>query len=231
MTPLSYSFAASEVFCIEVLTFEATDQSLIVILDPSGNWGEGYEAATVMARLLEERWRTAFPSNSSEIGRQLKECASQSRLRESWLTGIGAIALLLCENGAVEIIHAGDHEIARFESGERIESITPPRWVDEQVEVGHMSPEEAKVSPMRNILLGPLIDTGFNLHGPWAMESGQLIVVLAGDYDNALEDTEIAECLKDPKTAPARLQELGLHRIEVKYPVIVVWRPDCTPTG
>ncbi len=88
-------------------------------------------------------------SSIAEANRRVFSCSEQ----EPSLHGMGTtLVSLLVREGRIWIAHVGDSRCYRFRAG-MLERMTQDHsLVDEQVRLGQMTPAEAEMSPLRNVI-------------------------------------------------------------------------------
>ncbi len=97
--------------------------------------------------------------------------------------GMGTtIALLYFSEGNAYIAHVGDSRVYFISEAEMIQKTKDHTWVQEQVDLGAMTPDEAQTHPMRNVItqaLGQYVDVTVDVHiGP--KESGFYLLCTDG---------------------------------------------------
>jgi protein phosphatase len=217
------------------LVREVNEDSLLavppvfVVADGMGGHDGGEIASRIVveefARLAEEGYD---PRGGSDVVMDTLR-ASQRRLREygathrgsdgrPWHGGTTAVAALLVErNGVPEwlLTNLGDSRIYRFTQGELLRVSTDHSVVQELVDTGRISEEEALVHPERHIVtraLGgpdPLDPDFFTV----ALTEAERVLLCSDGVTDLLRDAEIADLLRrtaDPRDAAHRVVEAAL---------------------
>ena len=220
-----YSIARADDAHDHVLAFDGPEASVLVLLDGSGDWGGGFQAAEDVAAKLRSRWRDGAPGSIDGIASDLQSLAAAavSRFDSPFGAGFHTIALLLRDIGSVELIHAGCYEVSHFSNDRRLRTVTPETWVGQNVREGRLTEEEARKHPMREIWCGPFIVERTPIHGPWPIKSGESVLVREKVFDLELSDEEVLAALAVPAMAAEKLRSIGFRRTQRRYSEIVVW--------
>jgi protein phosphatase len=217
------------------LVREVNEDSLLavppvfVVADGMGGHDGGEIASRIVveefARLAEEGYD---PRGGSDVVMDTLR-ASQRRLREygathrgsdgrPWHGGTTAVAALLVEGDGVPewlLTNLGDSRIYRFTQGELLRVSTDHSVVQELVDTGRISEEEALVHPERHIVtraLGgpdPLDPDFFTV----ALIEAERVLLCSDGVTDLLRDAEIADLLRrtaDPRDAAHRVVEAAL---------------------
>ncbi|QNI32159.1 Stp1/IreP family PP2C-type Ser/Thr phosphatase [Alloacidobacterium dinghuense] len=136
------------------LCYEA---GFFVVCDGMGGAAAGEVASQVTVAAVMEKVcaetvsdpRQALETAIAESNRQVFSRAE----RESSLHGMGTtLVALLVREGCVWIAHVGDSRCYRLRAGALERMTQDHSLVDEQIRLGQMTPEEAEVSPFRNVI-------------------------------------------------------------------------------
>jgi len=151
-----------------------------------GNGGAGLKQE--IARTM----RIAIAEANSEICNSVKD-------RVEW-QGMGTtlVAIALVEGSAI-IGHVGDSRAYLYRDGTLSRLTSDHSWVNEQVKLGLLSPEEAQRHPWRNIVtraLGNRAEVDVDIQEKPAA-SGDLFLLCSDGLNTMLKDSEIEAILKD----------------------------------
>lgn len=134
--------------------------------------------------------------------------------REPALHGMGTtLVSLLAREGSVWIAHVGDSRCYRFRAGALERMTQDHSLVDEQVRLGQMTPAEAEISPLRNVItraigtrqtVSPDIDQVVT-------ERGDLFLLCSDGLTKEVPEPHLAELLGQN---PSDLQALCRRLIE-----------------
>jgi len=102
--------------------------------------------ATMELSEIEDRFRTAFVEAGREILRQAAENTAQLGM------GTTATVLLLREDGQYVVGHIGDSRAYLIRNGAITQVTRDHSWVQEQVDRGMITPEQARNHPQSNII-------------------------------------------------------------------------------
>ncbi len=160
--------------------------------EPAQGDGPG-DPKQITARIM----RNAIVEANAQICRSVEE-------RIEW-QGMGTtlVALALVNSSAI-IGHVGDSRAYLFREGVLTRLTSDHSWVNEQVKLGLLSPQDAERHPWRNIVTRALgnkkeVDVDL-LEQPTV--PGDLFLLCSDGLNTMLSDTEIADILKDCRVEP-----------------------------
>jgi protein phosphatase len=107
--------------------------------------------------------------------------------------------------------HVGDSRAYLYREGELRQVTNDHSWVAEQVRLGAMTPEDAEISPFRNLItrsLGNLLEVEVDIYHEKILD-GDLVLLCSDGLSGMLSDDEIAQTLacKAPSLATLMLVE------------------------
>jgi PPM family protein phosphatase len=109
------------------------------------------------------------------------------------------VAAVLVDGDVANLAHVGDSRIYLF-SHETIEQLTRDHsWVNEQIENGAISPEQARSHPLRNVVtraLGGRPDLVVDIQSR-RMASGDMLLICSDGLTTMVTDEDIARILRD----------------------------------
>lgn len=200
--------------------FSSVKAGVFVVADGMGGHAAGEVASAIASSMIGarlcaeceqieiEKARELFRNTFVEAGREIAEQASQN------LTQIGmgttATVLLLRPDGHYIIGHIGDSRAYLFRD-ERLAQITRDHsWVQEQVDRGLLTPQQARNHPQSNIItraLGTEPDPHPDLFGG-RVQAGDRFLLASDGLTDMLSEDHIAAVLRaeaDPDRAAERL--------------------------
>lgn len=195
------------------------EAGLFVVCDGMGGAAAGEVASQTSVMTVTETLcqpeaaddaRQALESGIAEANRRVFSRAE----REPSLHGMGTtLVSLLVREGCVWIAHVGDSRCYRFRAG-KLERMTQDHsLVDEQVRLGQMTPAEAEMSPLRNVItraIGTREMVAPDIEEV-ATEQGDLFLLCSDGLTKEVSDSRLAELLQQDSSD---LQGLCRHLIE-----------------
>lgn len=180
-------------------------------------------AADWTCRQLAQRWVTLDHPNLSQIGEDIRAvvCEMPVEFKDPDFGCSFSIALVLMDGLTCHVVAAGAYGIELIRKAVATSLFAPRRWVDQAVDEGAITTEEANVHPLRTVLVGPwLADGGPNaplILGPFGLEPGSSVVIaeqrvldqrrrLAGGGAEALNAAALQALLERPATPVVVLQ-------------------------
>ena len=141
---------------------QSDDTIWAVVCDGMGGARGGAVASSIAVSVLEEEFvRGLLPGLHSAAIRELMERAAQHANREIYdlacadpsKRGMGTtMVAMVLKNGLAHIVHVGDSRAYLYRHG-RLERLTRDHsMVQEMVENGSLTPEEAEVHPNKNLI-------------------------------------------------------------------------------
>jgi PPM family protein phosphatase len=179
------------------------EAGLFVVCDGMGGAAAGEVASqTAVAAvtealcdpLLADNTRQALQSGIAEANRRVHSRAD----REPSLHGMGTtLVMLLVREGRVWIGHVGDSRCYRFRAGVLERMTQDHSLVDEQVRLGQMTPAEAEMSPLRNVITRAIgtRETVMPDVEEVATEHGDLFLLCSDGLTKEVPEARLAELL------------------------------------
>lgn len=153
---------------------------------------------------VEDRFRTAFVEAGREILRQAAQNTAQLGM------GTTATVLLLRREGEFIIGHIGDSRAYRVRDGSLAQITRDHSWVQEQVDRGMITPEQARNHPQSNIITRALGTEAYPTpdlyHGD--IRTGDVFLLASDGLTDMVSDERmlvILEDEEDPERCVARL--------------------------
>jgi protein phosphatase len=126
--------------------------------------------------------------------RRVLEATRENAELEGMATTVAAV---LVEGDVANLAHVGDSRIYRWSEGEMTLLTSDHSWVNEQIQTGVISPEQARSHPLRNVVtraLGGRADLQVDVQA-LRMESGDILLLCSDGLTTMISDEEIAGTL------------------------------------
>ena len=193
------------------------EQHLYVVADGMGGHAAGEVASRVAVDAIAEfveltggnqeiTWPFGLDDSISYEGNRLKTAVRHANSRVIEATRESAeyegmattVAAVLVDGDVANLAHVGDSRIYLW-SGDAIEQLTRDHsWVNEQIENGAISPEQARSHPLRNVVtraLGGRADLVVDIQSR-RMQAGDMLLLCSDGLTTMLPDDEIAGILR-----------------------------------
>lgn len=208
-------------------------QKLYVVADGMGGHAAGEVASRIAVDSIEEfvtltsgnqeiTWPFGLDETISYDGNRLKtairhanrkvlEATRESAELEGMATTVAAV---LVEDDVANLAHVGDSRIYLWSGGAMTLLTSDHSWVNEQIQTGVISPEQARSHPLRNVVtraLGGRADLLVDIQSR-KMEIGDVLLICSDGLTTMMADDEIAGILEESggdivKTARALVDE------------------------
>lgn len=192
------------------------EQKLFVVADGMGGHAAGEVASRVAVEAIAEfvaltggnqeiTWPFGLDDSISYEGNRLKTAVRHANSRVLEATRESAeyegmattVAAVLVDGDTANLAHVGDSRIYLYHGG-RIEQLTRDHsWVNEQIETGAISPEQARSHPLRNVVtraLGGRADLLVDIQSR-RMAPGDMLLLCSDGLTTMVQDAEIARIL------------------------------------
>lgn len=194
------------------------EQKLYVVADGMGGHAAGEVASRIAVESIEEfvtltsgnqeiTWPFGLDETISYDGNRLKtairhanrkvlEATRESAELEGMATTVAAV---LVEDDIANLAHVGDSRIYLWSGGQMTLLTSDHSWVNEQIQTGVISPEQARSHPLRNVVtraLGGRADLLVDIQSR-KMESGDVLLVCSDGLTTMMADDEIAGSLAE----------------------------------
>ena len=201
------------------------EQRLYVVADGMGGHAAGEVASRVAVDAIAEfveltggnqeiTWPFGLDDTISYEGNRLKTAVRHANTRVIEATRESAeyegmattVAAVLVDGDIANLAHVGDSRIYLW-NGEGIEQLTRDHsWVNEQIENGAISPEQARSHPLRNVVtraLGGRADLVVDIQSR-RMEPGNMLLLCSDGLTTMVPDDGIARILRESEGDVAR---------------------------
>lgn len=193
------------------------EQRLYVVADGMGGHAAGEVASRIAVESIEEfvtltagnqeiTWPFGLDETISYDGNRLKTAIRHANRRvleatreSAELEGMATtVAAVLVEDDVANMAHVGDSRIYLWSGGEMTLLTSDHSWVNEQIQTGVISPEQARSHPLRNVVtraLGGRADLLVDIQSR-KMASGEVLLVCSDGLTTMMADHEIAASLE-----------------------------------
>lgn len=200
--------------------FSSDEAGVFVVADGMGGHAAGEVASAIASTMIGARLcaecdcvgleeaRELFKNAFADAGREIAEQASQNLSQIGM--GTTATVLLLRTDGHYLVGHIGDSRAYMLRNDQLAQITRDHSWVQEQVDRGMLTPQQARNHPQSNIItraLGTEPDPSPDLFGGHILSGDRFLLASDGLTDMLSED-RIAAVLSteaDPAGAAARL--------------------------
>ena len=171
------------------LLFHGDSQSLVAIVDGSGSWGSGVEAADRARHLIDSRWQSARAWSVSSLVSDVSEIAlsTPASLRDTEFGWSFSVTCLLCTRDSVECVAAGIYQVDILGPSGSMSLFRPTMLVDQLLADGTLQLDAVAGFPHQNVCLGPFVGDRDQVSlsvARRAVEPGEFVVVThANRYD------------------------------------------------
>lgn len=177
---------------------------LFIVADGMGGHRGGDHASRLAietAALEFSKQQKAHSEISYALGQAMSEAAKavfEAGHGEEALWGMGTtLSALHITDGVAHIVHIGDTRIYCLREHELIQLTSDHSLVNEQVQAGIISEEEARVSPLRNIITRALGQSKviFADQFSWPLKEGDVFLLCSDGLTTMVSDQKIAKIL------------------------------------
>jgi serine/threonine protein phosphatase PrpC len=196
--------------------FVNLEHRLFVVADGMGGHAAGEVASRVAVEAINEficltggdreiTWPFELDENASFDGNRLKtairfanqkvlDATQQSAEYEGMATTVVAA---LVEDGVVNVAHVGDSRVYLLRDGALRQLTNDHSWVNEQIQNGVISPDQARTHPLRNVVtraLGGRTDLQVDLQA-LPVRADDVLMLCTDGLTTMLGDAEIFDCM------------------------------------
>jgi protein phosphatase len=193
------------------------EQKLYVVADGMGGHAAGEVASRIAVESIDEfvaltagneeiTWPFGLDETISYDGNRLKtairhanrkvlEATRESAELEGMATTVAAV---LVDGDIANIAHVGDSRIYRWSEGEMTLLTSDHSWVNEQIQTGVISPEQARNHPLRNVVtraLGGRADLVVDVQAV-PVKTGDVLLLCSDGLTTMMPDEDIVAALE-----------------------------------
>jgi protein phosphatase len=205
--------------------FVNLDQHLFVVADGMGGHAAGEVASKVAVEAINEfveltsgdeeiTWPFGLDENISYDGNRLKtairfanrKVLEATRERSEYEGMATTVAAVLVDGSSANLGHVGDSRVYLLRAG-RIEQLTSDHsWVNEQIQSGVISADQARSHPLRNVVtraLGgkPDLQVDMQVH---KIEAGDVLLLCSDGLTTMITDDDILRLVTEADTDIAK---------------------------
>jgi protein phosphatase len=224
----------------------ADDRGLFVVADGMGGHAAGEVASEMAARLVAETYRPARGMSDDELMAQMvaairaaNAAIFERTLQEHDKRGMGTTVTALALLPRRYLIGQVGDSRAYILRGATLTQVTKDHsYVQEQVDAGRLSPEEARVHPYANVITRCVGSSGDVVPDLYigTLEAGDLILLASDGLTGMMEDEDVQAVLEQEVSLEERVDLLiaeanrrgGLDNITV---ILVRIEEVAAPTG
>jgi protein phosphatase len=198
--------------------FVNPEQKLYVVADGMGGHAAGEVASRVAVESINEfvcltsgdediTWPFGLDQSISFDGNRLKSAIQYAnrkvleatRERKEYTGMATTVVAILVDGEHANVAHVGDSRVYLLRGGEIRQLTTDHSWVNEQIESGAISPDQARSHPLRNVVtraLGgkPELAVDLQMH---KAEAQDVLLLCSDGLTTMLADPEIARVVAD----------------------------------
>ncbi|ALM75538.1 Stp1/IreP family PP2C-type Ser/Thr phosphatase [Thermococcus barophilus] len=217
-----------------LLILKLPDAYLLAVADGLGGHNAGEVASQIAVDTLKEVFEQEYKKEMGEeevkaLLRKAHELA-HNRIKESAVgerRGMGTtLVTAFVRDGEVIIANTGDSRAYLIRNGKIVRRTKDHSLVQELIDKGEITEEEARRHPMRNIITKALgIDFGIDFY-EWGLENGDILLLSSDGLHDYVDDSRIAEIASQGKN----VEDIAKKLIEEALPVtrdnvtVVVWK-------
>lgn len=197
---------------------------LLAVCDGMGGMGRGDEASAIAVEVLQEHLSqgNGFAPDRMEKAIQEADIAIRQRLAVPGNTPGSTAVLIAVDQGLAHVVWAGDSRGYWLREGTMVERTRDHKLVNELVDAGELTPEEAKLSALAHVVTKALGGRGpgepaiqaERIDHPWKLHHNDTLLLCSDGLCDLATDDEIAKiaCQEDLDQAVEELTKLALDR-------------------
>jgi len=216
------------------LVMDLPDACFLAVADGLGGHNAGEVASQIAVDALEEVFEQEYQEgmDDEEVKNLLEKAyrLAHERISENAVgerEGMGTTLITaFVRDGKAIIANTGDSRAYLIRDGTIVARTKDHSLVQELIDKGEITPEEAKRHPMRNIITKALgIDFGMDFY-EWELEKGDILLLSSDGLHDYVEEDRIVEIALRDKNA----EDIGRKLVEEALPItkdnvtVVVWR-------
>ncbi len=197
---------------------------LYLVADGMGGYQGGATASRLAAEVILNSYYSDPNPNLAQSLKQAIERANMAIHQKSFESevlskmGTTVVAALLLRDGRVIFANVGDSRgyIVNAQ-GQATQATQDHSWVEEQVRLGVLTPEQARTHPQRNVItrsLGQKDEVEVDIYPPRPLHPGESVVLCSDGLSGQVTKEEIGEAVthEPPQQAVERLVALANER-------------------
>lgn len=194
------------------------DEGLYIVADGMGGHAAGEVASEMAVRIIARELRDVAREDEERAAdtlrtaiRRANEQIFQRTLNEQDKRGMGTTATAMLILDAKYLIgHVGDSRAYVLREEEMVQLTKDHSYVQEQVDAGYLTPQQARVHPYSNVItrcVGANDDVDPDVYGG-TLRGGDLYLLASDGLTGMLEDHEMKEILQNGSDMDTALDEL-----------------------
>ncbi len=194
------------------------DEGLYIVADGMGGHAAGEVASEMAVRIIARELRDVAREDEGRAAdtlrsaiRRANEQIFQRTLNEQDKRGMGTTATAMLILGAKYLIgHVGDSRAYVLREDEMVQLTKDHSYVQEQVDAGYLTPQQARVHPYSNVItrcVGANDDVDPDVYGG-TLHGGDLYLLASDGLTGMLADHEMKEILQNGSDMDTALNEL-----------------------
>ena len=194
------------------------EQGLFVVADGMGGHAAGEVASRIAVDAIEEfvtitggneeiTWPFGLDESISYDGNRLKTAIRhanrrviEAMRRSSEYEGMATtVAAVLVDGDTAHLAHVGDSRVYVWSGGQLAQLTSDHSWVNEQIQSGALSPEQARSHPLRNVVtraLGGRPDLLVDIQSR-RVRPGEILLLCSDGLTTMITDEDIARILRE----------------------------------
>lgn len=179
-----------------------------IVCDGMGGAKGGNVASSIAAKTIREELEAGFDSSLSQPNvknllinavRRANDAVHQAASQTPDLQGMGTTAVvLLAAQGVLHVVHVGDSRAYLRHQGVLSQITMDHSYVQDLVNFGQITPEEARVHPKRNIITRVLgvheqVQCDYSL---WNLEPGDIALACSDGLSNYMDEAQMEQYLE-----------------------------------
>jgi PPM family protein phosphatase len=198
--------------------FVNPEQKLFVVADGMGGHAAGEIASSIAVDSINEfvcltggdeeiTWPFGLDETISYDGNRLKTAVRfankkvlEATKEKSEYEGMATtVAAVLVDDRVANLAHVGDSRVYLMRDGELSQLTSDHSWVNEQIQSGVISAEQARSHPLRNVVtraLGGKADLQVDMQ-THEIETGDVLLLCSDGLTTMIPDDEIARVMRD----------------------------------
>jgi protein phosphatase len=222
------------------------DRGVFIVADGMGGHAAGEVASEMAVRIIADELKNVVGRPDAEAAERVREAIQHANgvifnrtLSEQDKRGMGTTATVMLINGMHYLIgQVGDSRAYLLRNGALAQLTKDHSYVQEQVDAGLLTPDQARVHPYSNVItrcVGASMDVAPDLYFG-ALESGDVVLLASDGLTGMLEDEQLVRILSsdgDPQHWVDRLITEANRRGGLDNITALVVRIDAVdaPTG
>lgn len=172
-----------------IVRFDRDASSLIAIIDGSGSWGSGREAADRSRGILAASWGRSPQWSAAQLAETIAEAvlSTPQELRDSEFGWAFSITALLCYETRVECLAAGAYRADVIAPQTVTTLFRPKTLADDLLERRILAAEELEDFPHPDVCLGPFLGDSESVSlttAAYEFSGDEVLIVTDGLRDN-----------------------------------------------